>query len=183
MINTYKVYLIRNRETNIVVYVGLTSQPLWKRLNQHLRKRGWIRDQVTIELVQEHLTIDEGVILEEMLIENYKTRSCGFNKAPQAKNGYSTLHSEDQKEIWSKKRKGRFAGDRATRNGKRNSLSQNEKIGKVNSKPVICVNDGQVYSSLRQAAKTLSLSESKVSLVCSGKRSHTKGYIFKYLIL
>lgn len=47
-------------------------------------------------------------------------------------------------------------------------------------KAVICINTGQIFKSMADAAKTLKVSQGKISLVCNNKRKHTKGYYFKF---
>lgn len=49
-----------------------------------------------------------------------------------------------------------------------------------NSKKIICVNTGVKYQSLAEAAKCTGTTIGLVSLVCSGKRKHTKGLVFIY---
>lgn len=48
------------------------------------------------------------------------------------------------------------------------------------SRKVKCINNGVTYSALNDAARELNISYSKISLVCSGQRKHTKGYKFEY---
>lgn len=50
------------------------------------------------------------------------------------------------------------------------------------SRKIICINNSKIYCSLNDAARDLNLLHSKISLVCSGIRPHTKGYVFEYLI-
>jgi predicted GIY-YIG superfamily endonuclease len=46
--------------------------------------------------------------------------------------------------------------------------------------PVVCVNDGQVYNSIKEAATYYKLDESCIAKVCKGLRKHTGNKIFKY---
>lgn len=177
---TYKVYLIKTRPENTIVYVGMTSQTLHKRFSQHVFRKKLDPKFYYIHPVSEDLTIQEAVTLEELLITQYKTRENGLNVSPASINGYSNLHSLEQKKKWSEERKGKPFKGRQNRTTS-NSEDHNRKISESNSRPIICLNDGRTYKSLRQACTKLGLSESKVSLVCQGKRPHTKGYKFKYL--
>ncbi len=145
-----------------------------------MKKREWKRDDFYIQLVQEDLTLPQGVTLEELLINQYQTRITGLNKAPMAVNGYSKPHTEERKLKWSEERKGKPFKGRQNRTTP-NSESHNRKIGEANSRPLICLNDGKVFKSIREASLKLGLTEGKVSLVCNGKRPHTKGYKFKFL--
>jgi hypothetical protein len=178
----YKVYLIKNRQTDLIVYVGLTKQTLYKRFIQHVAKRKWRNNEYKIELVQDFLTIQEAVTLEELLITQYQTRINGFNISPKSINGYSNVHSEEQKLKWSLERKGKPAKFRPSRKGLKNKPEHNKALYDATTKPVICMNNGRVYESARKAAKELGVCYKKVSLVCKGIRPHTKGYIFKFYL-
>lgn len=48
------------------------------------------------------------------------------------------------------------------------------------TKRVVCVTDGKVFDSLSSAASFYGVGNGKVSQVCSGKRNHTKGLVFRY---
>jgi len=45
----------------------------------------------------------------------------------------------------------------------------------------ICVETGEIFAKISEAARKMNLSQSKISLVCSGKRKSTGGYHFKYV--
>lgn len=177
---TYKVYLIKDRKTDIAVYVGMTSQTLHKRFMQHVFRKKIDPKDYFIHPVTEELTLHEAVVLEEFLIIQYKTRINGWNVAVASTNGYSNFHSEAQKNKWSLERKGKPFKGRQNRTSP-NTPEHTRKIVQAISKPIICLNDGRTYLSMRQACKALGLTEGKVSLVCNGKRPHTKGYKFKFL--
>jgi predicted GIY-YIG superfamily endonuclease len=178
---TYKVYLIKRRCDNFIMYVGLTSQLLAKRFQQHVDRKKFVKKDYFMEIVQEDITLQEAVTLEELLIEQYTTRKTGWNVSPKSINGYSNLHSEEQKAKWSMERKGKPFPKNDYRRTTPNTPEHNKKISEANSRPVICLNDGKTYRSMRQACVALCLQESKVSLVCNGKRPHTRGYKFKFL--
>ena len=48
------------------------------------------------------------------------------------------------------------------------------------SSPVICVNDGFVYNSIKEAAAYYKLDESYIAKVCKGLRKHASNKIFRY---
>lgn len=182
----YKVYLIKERNSDKIIYVGLTKQTLHKRFIQHVARKKVSHGTHYITLVQEELTLEQAIALEEMLINQYETRKEGLNISPKSINGYSNSHSEEQKRKWSKERKGVKVSEehaeknRVARLGKSNLDSHNKAISEAKSRRIICLNNGKVYESARKAAKELGLQYSKISLVCNGKRKHTKGYIFKF---
>lgn len=63
-------------------------------------------------------------------------------------------------------------------------MSESQKGKKRNqiffSKKVICLNNGIVYSSIREASFKLKLSKNHISRVCRGKIPSLKGYKFEY---
>lgn len=160
----YKVYLIRNKEKK-VVYVGFTTRTIYQRFLEHVSKKKVSHEEHKVELVTEWLTLDEAVTLEAMLIAQYDTIANGLNISPK-----HNTHSEAT-----------LKKTRVARSGKTNTTEHNSKIGDSNSKQIICLNNGKVYKSAREAAKDLCLQYSKISLVLNGKRNHTKGYRFKFL--
>jgi hypothetical protein len=183
----YKVYLIRNRELNDIMYVGLTRQTLYKRFLQHVSTKKISPAKFKMELVAEDLTLNEAVMLEEMYIQQYQTRNVGWNVSPKSINGYSNQHSLEQRLKWSAERKGkRVSPEHAEKNkiarlGCKNSLEHNKKISETHAKKIICLNTGTTYESARRAARALNLSYSKISKVCNNQIPHTKGYRFKFL--
>ena len=182
----YKVYLIRDKQ-NQIKYAGLTSQDLNKRFWQHCVRRRISSSEFKIELVQDYMTLENAVILEEMLINQYRLRDNGWNVAPQSVNGYSNRHPQWLKDKWSKERPGvavspeHAAKNRVARLGKRNSADHNRRISEVVSKPVMCLETGVVYCSAKAAATALGLHRSKISNVCHGKRPTTGGLHFIFL--
>lgn len=64
--------------------------------------------------------------------------------------------------------------------GKHHSKEWTEKIAIANSKKVICLNTGVVYSSLHEAEHITGASASKICLVCQGVRKSTKGLRWEY---
>lgn len=46
--------------------------------------------------------------------------------------------------------------------------------------PVVCVNDGRIYNSIKEAASYYNLDESCIAKVCKGLRKHTGNKNFKY---
>jgi len=55
------------------------------------------------------------------------------------------------------------------------------KSGESRSKKVLCINNGNEYTSTKHAALELGLDSSSVSRVCTGLYKHTKGYLFRYI--
>ena len=49
-----------------------------------------------------------------------------------------------------------------------------------NKRKIVCLNNGVVYESIKDAALSLGVDHSKISAVALGKRNHTSGYKFSY---
>lgn len=181
----YKVYLIRDKFKNIV-YCGLTKNTLKVRFEGHIQRRKLNRNEFAIELVQEYLTLEQAVILEEMLIQQYNLLDIGWNKSPKSINGYSNNHSEEQKLKWSLERKGKKVSDkhaaknRIARLGKTNSEHWKNVMTRVKSKSVICIETGITYRSVKEAARELNLNSSRISDVCNNKRKTTGKLHFRF---
>lgn len=182
----YKVYLIRDKQKNIV-YAGLTKNSLRVRFEGHVQRRHLDRNEYSIELVQEYLTLEQAVILEDLMIQQYSLLSKGWNKSPRSINGYSNTHSEEQKEKWSKERKGirvspqHAAKNRIARLGKTNSPEHQGILLKALKKPVMCVETGEVFDSARSAGKALGVSYCRISECCNGKRVSSRGLHFIFI--
>lgn len=177
----YKVYVLRDIGTSLIVYAGLTSMTLQRRMQSH-RVRFKDKPKFQIELVSDHLTLQEAVELEKMLIKQYNLLEVGYNKSPGSINGSSNFHSEEQKRKWSKERKGKpVSKEHAEKNRIARLGHKNPPDRKYFAKPVMCLNDGKKFNSAREAAKYYKLSYSKISLVCNGKRLATKGLRFVFI--
>jgi deoxycytidylate deaminase len=183
----YKVYCIKDRLNNSILYVGLTRQDLRTRFFQNCsRFKKNIKDYY-IELISENLTILEAATLEKMLISQYDLINVGWNTSPGSINGSSNYHSDAQKEKWRQARRGKPVSvkhaekNRTARLGKKNSSEHTRKIVNAINKAVLCVETGEVFKSGREAAKKLNLKASKISNVCHGKRRTTGGYTFKFV--
>lgn len=178
----YKVYLIRDKNRNIV-YVGLTSHSLKKRYDDHVYRQR-INREYMIELVQDYLTLEQAATLERMLIKQYDLVNTGLNRSYGTTNGSVVIHTESTKEYLSKINKGKKVSEihasknRIARLGQNNSQEHQAKIANAISKPVMCLETGTIYKSARHAAKELNLQYSKISLVCNGKRKTTGGLHF-----
>lgn len=48
------------------------------------------------------------------------------------------------------------------------------------SKAVRCINTGEIFETQRMAAKAKGVDQSKISLCCQGKRTHTHGLKWEY---
>ena len=65
--------------------------------------------------------------------------------------------------------------------GKEYKLKEVDTSNHKKPKKVLCLNNDMIYESTKEASRELNLLQSKVSLVCNGKRNHTGGYKFKFI--
>ena len=183
----FKVYLIRDKHTLDIMYVGLTRQTLDTRFKAHIYEKKLVRTKYQIELIYDELTIEQAVILEKMLIKQYDLLNKGWNKSPGSIDGGSQYHSEEQKQKWRNERPGKpVSPDHANKNkmarlGKKNTPEHIDAIKKHTCKKVMCIETGITFNSAREAAKQMNLQYSKISLVCNEKRTTTGGYHFKFI--
>lgn len=184
--------------------LGYKEQPY---IFHAILKYGW--DNIKHEILFDGLTKEEAEEKEIELIAMYKSnqRDFGYNIA---NGGNSTgMMSEDTKRRISNTLKGRNAGISPFK-GKKHKLesrmllsskrkgSMNPMYGKKISeetrakmseahkkgalcKRVLCVETGQIFVSVSEAARQMKLSQGNVGSVARGKRENTKGYHFKYL--
>lgn len=182
----YKVYSINNIETNKIVYIGITRQELKERFAQHKFKKQFSRTEYVINLVKENLSLQEAADLEKILIKDYNLLSEGWNVSPGSINGSSNYHSEEMKKQWSLQRKGKKVSEehamknRVARLGHKNGETWKKAQFESHAKPIYCVETNKVYRSASEAAKELNLQKSKISNCCTGKRTHTGGYHFRF---
>lgn len=185
--NEYKVYVLKNKFTDKIVYVGITRNCLKIRYNSHVAKFKFNRNHYGINLVVEGLTVIEAAELEKLLIIQYDTLNNGWNVSPGSINGFSNYHSEEQKAKWSSERKGKKVSDqhaaknRVARIGHKNSEAWKKSHVERRAKPVMCLETGIIYPSARHAATALNLQYSKISLVCNKKRNSTGGLHFVFV--
>lgn len=177
----YKVYVLRDVQTEKIVYAGLTRMTLQRRFHSH-KVRFKDKPKFQIELVTDFLSREEAVELEKLLIKQYNLLKEGYNKSPGSINGSSNYHSEDQKKKWSEERKGKpVSAEHAEKNRKARLGHKNSPDREYFQKSVMCLNDGKTFPSARAAARYYKVSYSKISLVCNGKRLATKGLRFVFV--
>lgn len=189
----YKVYCLKDK-TGEIKYIGQTRQSLSRRLNCHkLTKKDY--GEFTIELIADFDDPEPMFKLEAMLIEQYNLIEIGWNKSEGYKNGkkdfdaskanngfYGHTHSKEVKEKIGKRSIGNnYAKGNRSRKGLKNSKEHQKALIQSKQKKVLCLDDGRVFKSGRQAAKFYGLQPSKISNVCHGKRKSTGGLRFCFV--
>lgn len=192
------VYRITNK-INGKQYVGQTTMTMINRWNKHtmrghalysaIKKYG--KENFDYIILSECNTIQQLNDAEKYFIDYYQTLSPngynlttggeGFTVSEETKKKQSTSHkgktapwnsykrSDETRKKMSDAAKGRLSKLKGT---KRSSYSD---------KLVLCLTNGIVYKSAREASRQLKIDYKKISLVCKNKRNHTGGYKFKFV--
>lgn len=147
-------------------YIGLTTKGLAKRINQHIYCANTGSKKVFHRAIRKYgikafkwkilfigKTIEELRQAERLYITKYDSLGCGYNSTSGGDGIRDYTFTDKQKERLRK-----------------NKLKRE----------IICINNNQIYSSIKEAAQTLGLDPSSVHAVCSGKLDHTNQFMFKY---
>lgn len=163
-------------------------------------KYGWQSFEHTI--LYKGLTKNEASEKEIELIEKYNTTNAryGYNISKGGYGKYSFVLSDESKKKIALNNKGEKNPMFGKHHSEETKLKmRNKKLGtKVsketrekqsqcrqrgdngNAKSIICLDDNKRYNCIEDAAEYYSVSASKISAVCRGKRKHTGGYHFRY---
>ena len=195
MAGNYILYEHRNK-INGKRYIGITNNKTkrWYGKGKHydgspyfwaaIQKYGW--DNFEHNVLIYDLTREEASRLEKHYIKTFRTcdKAFGYNLAEGGVNAPTMLgkhHSEETK-----------LKIRNSNRGKKHSEEQNRKhsehmtglmVGSRNpkSRAVRCITTGEVFETQREAAKVKNVLQSKISLCCQGKRSHTHGLKWEFV--
>lgn len=171
--------------TNLVngkIYIGATIRPLHVRWRCHRYDknvlgpeiRAYGIDSFKIEEIYRATSLDDMYEKEKHLIQVFQSfEPHGYNRLLGGKKGVQKTEASRRRHSDSQKR--RFARDGASRQGT---------TGKLNprSKPVRCIETGEVFESARQAAIKLGIkSREMITKVIKGKKKSIYGYRFEYV--
>ena len=188
-------------------YIGCTSQRPTRRWDngngykhrhkdfyKDIEKFGW--DNFSHEIIASGLTKDEGYSLEESCIRKYNTTDpdCGYNKSTGGRGPYGCICSDKLR----RKRSAAVSGERNPMYGKpcdeerrrkiseahigmRHTAESIEKMRRVHSKRVLCVDTGEIYSSVLEAAAAVGAHAQNISAVCCGKQRTCCGCTWEYV--
>lgn len=195
MAGKYVLYEHRNK-LNGKRYIGVTNNitKRWCGKGKHydgcpyfwaaIQKYGW--DNFEHKVLIYDLTREEASRLEKHFIERFRTRdkAFGYNLAEGGVDAPTMLGKHHSNETKAKLRKaalGRVISDEQRK--KHSEHMKGLMVGSKNwmSKPVRCINTGEVFESQRIAAKAKNISQSKICLCCQGKRSHTHVLMWEYV--
>ena len=188
-------------------YIGCTSQRPTRRWDNgngykynhkefyhDIKKFGW--DNFSHDIIASGLTEDEGYLLEEACIRRYNTTDPdhGYNKTTGGKGVPGYACSEELR----RKRSAAVSGEKNPMYGKpcdgerrrkiseahigmRHTAESIEKMRRVHSKRVLCVDTSEVYASVLEAASAVGAHPQNISAVCCGKQKTCSGYRWKYV--
>lgn len=194
MAGNYVVYIHENK-ANGKRYVGITNNTSkrWygkgKKYEQcphfwsAIQKYGW--DGFAHLIVRSGLTLEEANAAEKELIAKYRTQDSNFGYNIQPGGDFvptmlGKKHKESTKRKIREKALGRVISEEQKKH--HSEVMTGLMVGSRNhkSKAVRCLNTGVIYETQRLAAEATGVDQSKISLCCQGKRSHTHGLRWEY---
>lgn len=98
-----------------------------------------------------------------------------------AESNRSRVLSDEAKKKISDSRVGRFCGENHPLFGKKKSKESIEKTAVANRLMVQCLDTGDIFTSISEAAKWANVTTSQISRVCKGKQKACSGTRWKYL--
>ena len=192
----YSVYI--HIFPNQKVYIGITKQEVKKRwklgegykgqdyVYKAIKKYGWAN--IEHKILYTNLSKEEAEQKEIELIKEYKSnkREYGYNLT---EGGSCPEFTEEVRRKISESRKGIVFSDEHIKNL---SLSHkgfrpSEETIELNilhgyrRKPVVCIETGRVFVSVRDAGRKLGISHKHISAVCRGERKSAYGLHWKFL--
>lgn len=207
-------YVYKHTFPNGKVYIGITSlkpEYRWRDGKGYRRKHKgkWVQplmanavgkykwDDIKHEVLFSGLTKEEAEAKEIELIAFYKSnqREFGYNIES---GGHVNKVSEETKKKMSESHLGenncnygkQFSEETRTKmseshKGANYSDETRKKMSKAKSKPVLCVETGIVYSSVREASNMTGISETTISRVCNGAKGYKKagGYHWQWYVV
>ena len=186
------IYKITNRVNN-KVYIGQTTQPLYKRWWRHCHngKKSVIgsaiakygKENFTIEVIDTGTSLEELNEKEIYWINHYNSISPnGYNIAGGGRNHIVT---DALRKRLSEVHKGKgcgadnpFYGRHHTEEAKRIFSARNKNNNYAPRRKVICVETGIIYESIASATRQTKINN--IGYACKGKIKHAGGYHWQY---
>jgi group I intron endonuclease len=167
-----------------------------------IQRHGW--DNFRHEIIAEGLNQEEAERLEVELIAKYKSAdkahgyniSLGGNTGPKhSAETRAKIGAANRSRIWTPEARAKVGAASRGRaqsvetrqkrsqanQGRSHNEEAREKIREAKQKPVICIDTGERYRSIEEAAKAIGAGPSLVSGVCRGVRKTTRGLRFRFV--
>lgn len=171
------------------IYIGITRQLVKKRwgngnrystqyFSRAIKKYGW--ENIKHEVLFENLTEKEAKQKEMELIKKYKSnnKDYGYNITAGGDTISELGFTKEHREKISKALKGNIPWNK----GKKLSQKQIQRIKETRKrKKVLCISNGQLYNSVKEAGDTLNINVKYISSVCRHKTKTTRGLRFMYV--
>lgn len=180
----YSVYV--HIAPNGKMYVGITKQrPIRRWHGGHgyrnqpkfynaIKKYGW--NNFYHGVLVENISEDSACALEQYLIKRYNTISNGYNQTTGGTIGYTHSCSEDTKQLISLRHKGRTLSPEH----KAKACEQLAKNREERQRGVYCVETGECFQSIKEAAYTYDLDPCHINECCKGRRKTHGKLHWKY---
>ena len=184
------------------VYIGITCrdpEERWHGGSGYCRNRyfynailkyGWAN--FTHEILAENLTHDEACAAEVALIAAYDSTNPakGYNLAP---GGHAPVPTDATIQKmrdshfatpeWRREQSERMSGEKNPFFGKNHTDETREKMRtakRKNVRAVVCLDTGEVFITLREAARQTGINATNISRCCQGVYKQVNGYRWKY---
>ena len=205
MDNNYTVY--KHTAPNGKVYIGITfrkPETRWSNGNGYsrqkhfyatIKKYGW--ENIKHEILFENLSKEDACQKEIELIAQYKSNDpeFGYNQSLGGESGnFGRRHSEETKQKMSEAQKGeknhgfgKHLSEETKKKiseahkGKPLSKEHVAKIAEANKKTVICIETGELFNSVKEAAEYAKVNQSHLSNVLCGRSNTAGGYHWEYI--
>lgn len=148
-----------------------------------IKKYGW--DNFEHNVLIRGLSADEASRLEKLYIKLLRTceKPFGYNLAEGGIEPPTMLgkhHSEETRQKMREAALGRVISDKQRK--QHSEAMKGKLVGSRNhmSTAVRCITTGEIFESQQIAARAKGVSQSKISLCCQGKRTHTHGFKWEY---
>lgn len=197
---SYTVY--KHTAPNGKVYIGITSIAVNRRwsngknylgcvcFNRAIQKYGW--DNIQHEILFTDLTKEEAEQKETELITFYHSNNPTFGYNIANGGNHCGKHSEETRrkigmsQIGNKRALGIKRTEETKKKiseahkGKKHGTEHNKRMGEAHMHPVICVETGITYSSVKMASEKTGINKNCISHACNGRNKSAGSFHWKF---
>ena len=187
--NNFIVYYHKNK-VNGKMYFGITCRSFEKRCGHNgcnyrsspifynaIQKYGWNNFEHVI--IYQNLTKDEACKIERELIINNQSYDINFGYNIELGGNHIGKHSDSTKKKIAESKIG-IKRDDATKEKISKTLTGNTGSKNGKSKKVICLNDGNVFESMRLCGFYYKIDQGDISRCCNNHIKQIKGHNFMF---